>query len=94
MHDLNILHDALGFSGPLRMRLNFTTPRFIVRYHALQDQITRLHLEQPNHPQAGEETAEKKNEGEFPFMDIYLMNVTCGIRASHRTRRTPRKRAS
>ena len=65
LHDLNILHDALGFSGPLRMRLNFTTPRFIVRYHALQDQITRLHLEQPNHPQAGEEIAEEKNEGEF-----------------------------
>ena len=71
LHDLNILHDTLGFSGPLRMRLNFTTPRFIVRYHALQDQITRLHLEQANHPQAGEETAEEKNEGEFQFVNIY-----------------------
>jgi len=63
LHDLNIIHDALGFHGPLRMRLNFTTPRFIVRYHALQDQINRLHLEQPNLPQAGEELAEEKNEG-------------------------------
>ncbi|KAF8797850.1 hypothetical protein BYT27DRAFT_7203535 [Phlegmacium glaucopus] len=62
LHDLNILHDALGFSGPLRMRLNFTTPRFIVRYHALQDQISRLHLEQPNLPQAGEEVPEKNEE--------------------------------
>ena len=55
------------------MRLNFATPRFIVRYHALQDQITRLHIEQPNHTQAGEETAEEKNEGEFQFMNIYTM---------------------
>jgi hypothetical protein len=47
------------------VRLNFTTPRFIVRYHALQDQITRLHLEQPNVTQAEEETAEEKNEGVF-----------------------------
>jgi hypothetical protein len=47
------------------MRLNVTMSRFIVRYHALQDQITRLHLEQPNHPQVGEETAEEKNEGEL-----------------------------
>ena len=90
MHDLNILHDALGFSGPLRMRLNFTTPRFIVRYHALQDQITRHHLEQPNHAQAGGETVEEKNEGEFE----YLLIVTCEIRASHCTRRISRQRAS
>lgn len=93
LHDLNILHDALGFSGPLRIRLNFTTPRFIVRYHAFQDQITRLHLEQPNHPQVGEETAEEKNEGESSIHE-YLLNVTYGIRTSRRSRRTPRKRAS
>ena len=55
----------MGFTGPLRMRLNLTTPRFIIRYHALQDQVTRLHTEQPNLRQAGEEIAEKKDEGEF-----------------------------
>ncbi|KDQ60606.1 hypothetical protein JAAARDRAFT_55334 [Jaapia argillacea MUCL 33604] len=44
LHDLNILHDGSGFSGPLRLRLVCTTPRFIVRYHEIQDQVARLNL--------------------------------------------------
>ena len=55
------------------MRLNFSAPRFIIRYHALQDQITRLHLEQSNLPQAGEETVEEKSEGELQFAKLYPM---------------------
>ena len=73
LHDLNILHDALGFSGPLRMRLNFTTPRFIIRYHALQDQIARPQLEHTNVSQAGDENTEEKNEGVSQFVNIHLM---------------------
>ncbi|KAF7322683.1 hypothetical protein HMN09_00047100 [Mycena chlorophos] len=42
LHDLNVLHDASNISGPLRLRLNPVSPRFIVRYHALQAHIARL----------------------------------------------------
>ncbi|KAF8163122.1 hypothetical protein B0H34DRAFT_694191 [Crassisporium funariophilum] len=46
LHDLNVLHDASGIHGLLRMRLYTSTPRFIVRYHTLQEQIGRLNLDQ------------------------------------------------
>lgn len=39
-----MLHDGSDFSGPLRIRLTSVTPRFILRYHLLQDQIARLNL--------------------------------------------------
>ncbi|KAG5649909.1 hypothetical protein H0H81_001529, partial [Sphagnurus paluster] len=44
LHDLNILHDGLNKSGPLRLRLKTSTPRFMDRYHTLQEQIARFHL--------------------------------------------------
>ncbi|KIK63735.1 hypothetical protein GYMLUDRAFT_450222 [Collybiopsis luxurians FD-317 M1] len=44
LHDLNVLHDGSDFSGPLRLRLQLNTPRFIVRYRMLQDQVLRLNL--------------------------------------------------
>ena len=44
MHDLNVLHDGSDIYGPLRLQLRSVVPRFIVRYHLLQDQITRLNL--------------------------------------------------
>ncbi|KAG6854981.1 hypothetical protein C0991_009804 [Blastosporella zonata] len=47
LHDLNILHDGLNKSGPLRLRLKSVTPRFIDRYHLLQDQIAQFQLAEP-----------------------------------------------
>ncbi|KAL0947323.1 hypothetical protein HGRIS_013442 [Hohenbuehelia grisea] len=44
LHELNVLHDAHRFGGPLRLRLRTVHPRFITRYHWLQDNIGRLHL--------------------------------------------------
>ncbi|KAK7693284.1 hypothetical protein QCA50_002851 [Cerrena zonata] len=44
LHELNILHDGADLSGPLRLRLYARSPRFITRYHALRDQISRLEI--------------------------------------------------
>ncbi|KAJ7090222.1 hypothetical protein B0H15DRAFT_253542 [Mycena belliarum] len=44
LHDLNVLHDGSDIAGPLRLRLKATVPRFILRYHLLQDQVARFHL--------------------------------------------------
>lgn len=40
LHDLNVLHDGLNISGPLRLRVQ-ATPRFIVRYNTLQAQVAQ-----------------------------------------------------
>ncbi|KAJ7168134.1 hypothetical protein C8R43DRAFT_138401 [Mycena crocata] len=44
LHDLNVLHDGSDVAGPLRLRLTSVVPRFILRYHLLQDQVARLNL--------------------------------------------------
>ncbi|KAH7910162.1 hypothetical protein BJ138DRAFT_1153488 [Hygrophoropsis aurantiaca] len=44
LHDLNVLHDGSDLAGPLRIQLRSSEPRFILRYHLLQDQISRLNL--------------------------------------------------
>ncbi|PCH38670.1 hypothetical protein WOLCODRAFT_23503 [Wolfiporia cocos MD-104 SS10] len=44
LHELEILHDGVDMSGPLRLALRVVTPRFISRYYALQEQIIRLNL--------------------------------------------------
>ncbi|KAK0483173.1 hypothetical protein IW261DRAFT_1461894 [Armillaria novae-zelandiae] len=44
LHELNIIHDVSEISGPLRLRLHTITPRFILRYRQLQDQVARLQL--------------------------------------------------
>ncbi|KAK0197574.1 hypothetical protein F5146DRAFT_52264 [Armillaria mellea] len=44
LHELNIIHDVSEISGPLRLRLHTVTPRFILRYRQLQDQVARLQL--------------------------------------------------
>ncbi|KAJ4488354.1 hypothetical protein J3R30DRAFT_923322 [Lentinula aciculospora] len=44
LHDLNVLHDGLDFTGPLRFRLQWVNTRFIDRYRMLQEQIMRLNL--------------------------------------------------
>lgn len=46
LHDLNMLHDASGILGPLRTRLCTSSPRFIARYQQLQENVSRLQLEQ------------------------------------------------
>lgn len=44
LHELNILHDGIDLTGPLRLRLS-AVPRFITRYHALRDQVAQLSLD-------------------------------------------------
>ncbi|KAF5391888.1 hypothetical protein D9757_001706 [Collybiopsis confluens] len=54
IHDLNVLHDGSDLSGPLRLRLQLNTPRFIVRYRMLQDQNLRLNLAGVNEDNTGD----------------------------------------
>lgn len=63
LHDLNILHDGLGLTGPLRLRLRTVLSRFICRYRSLQSQVTRLRVcRTTNH------TADKSNENERAYV--------------------------
>jgi len=58
LHDLNVLHDGLGLSGPLRLRLRTVLSRFICRYRSLQSQVTRLRVSRTtNHPSNENERA-------------------------------------
>jgi hypothetical protein len=51
LHDLNVLHDGLGLTGPLRLQLRTVLSRFICRYRSLQSQVTRFRVsETTNHP--------------------------------------------
>lgn len=68
LHDLNLLHDGSDISGPLRLRLRATTPRFILRYHLIQDQISRLNLElaeQHEDPATISEPVEQNEEQDY-----------------------------
>ena len=63
LHDLNVLHDGLGLTGPLRLRLRTVLSRFICRYRSLQSQVTRLRVsETTNHP------ADDPNENERAYV--------------------------
>jgi hypothetical protein len=42
LHDLNVLHDGLNISGSLRLKIYAVSPRFIIQYHMLQEQVARL----------------------------------------------------
>ncbi|KAF9459372.1 hypothetical protein BDZ94DRAFT_1046497 [Collybia nuda] len=53
LHDLNVLHDGLNHTGPLRLRLQMFGPRFIVRYQALQEHVTRLNIPESKDAEAG-----------------------------------------
>ncbi|EPQ58251.1 hypothetical protein GLOTRDRAFT_136999 [Gloeophyllum trabeum ATCC 11539] len=57
LHDLNALHDGFGLAGPLRLRLSFSAPRFILRYHELREQLGRLNIEESAQP-ASEDTTD------------------------------------
>ncbi|KAH7919898.1 hypothetical protein BV22DRAFT_1199263 [Leucogyrophana mollusca] len=61
LHDLNILHDGSDLAGPLRIQLRSSVPRFILRYHLLQDQISRLNLVVDITD--GENREEERNDG-------------------------------
>lgn len=60
LHELNIIHDVSEISGPLRLRLHTVTPRFILRYRQLQDQVARLQL-------GSDEAFYTADEGEYIF---------------------------
>ena len=55
LHELNELHDGADLTGPLRLRLYARSPRFITRYHALREQISRLGLGEEEVTNAHEE---------------------------------------
>jgi hypothetical protein len=48
LHDLNVLHDGLSISGSLRLKIHGVSPRFIVQYHMLQEQVVRLTTADPS----------------------------------------------
>ncbi|TFK25068.1 hypothetical protein FA15DRAFT_379046 [Coprinopsis marcescibilis] len=41
LHDIHLLHESFH-TGPLRMELQHLSPRFITRYHELQDHLQRV----------------------------------------------------
>ncbi|TCD65410.1 hypothetical protein EIP91_002709 [Steccherinum ochraceum] len=65
IHDLNDLHDRAGLQGPLRMKMRTLTPRFISRYYALREQLSRLDVgleEQPADDSEQQYTEETHDE--------------------------------
>lgn len=58
LHDLNVIHDDARLPGPLRLRLS-SSPRFIIHYRALRDQIAQLSLGS----EANIAEAEKETDG-------------------------------
>lgn len=79
LHDLNVLHDGSDIFGPLRLKLRTVVPRFIVRYHALQDQIARLNLaaEAEDGFVEGEGADEYYAEGMFCAVSSYNLSHSC-----------------
>ncbi|KAH8829652.1 hypothetical protein DL96DRAFT_1599010 [Flagelloscypha sp. PMI_526] len=61
LHDLNVLHDGSGLSGPLRLRLYLLTPRFILRYRALEREVNTLLLEEPTRADEGDQNQDLEN---------------------------------
>ncbi|KAJ7929296.1 hypothetical protein B0H13DRAFT_1964736 [Mycena leptocephala] len=66
LHDLNVLHDGSDITGPLRLRLRSVIPRFILRYHLLQDQVSRLNLAAAGDEQAQEQSDSHKQNNDEP----------------------------
>ncbi|KAK7023892.1 hypothetical protein R3P38DRAFT_3270164 [Favolaschia claudopus] len=62
LHDLNVLHDGCDIAGPLRFRLKAVAPRFILRYHSLQDQVSRLNLANQENSTSTREQAQTVQE--------------------------------
>jgi hypothetical protein len=68
LHDLNVLHDSYNLNGPLRIRLQTVSPRFIQRYHWLQQQVSALGLEDMIPPlQAGDRTSFPDDSYHSPY---------------------------
>ena len=64
LHELNVLHDGIDLSGPLRLRLS-ANPRFVTRYHALREQISQLSLGLEAGHLAHEEQVERQEAPEL-----------------------------
>lgn len=64
LHDLNVLHDGLNNSGPLRLRLETAGPRFIVQYRMLREHVTQLSISEANDHDL--ESLGENSEGRFP----------------------------
>jgi hypothetical protein len=68
LHDLNVLHDSYNLNGPLRIRLQTVSPRFIQRYHWLQQQVSTLGLEDTIPPlQTGDRTSFSDDSYHSPY---------------------------
>jgi hypothetical protein len=60
---LNDLHDRLGLSGPLRLRLS-SGPRFITRFHALREQIAQVTLGAGEQESTSEQVSTETDQGQ------------------------------
>ncbi|RDB21016.1 hypothetical protein Hypma_011407 [Hypsizygus marmoreus] len=69
LHDLNVLHDGLNKPGALRLRLRSVIPRFIDRYHMLQDQIAQSHLTEAKDSLISSSEQEQKEEDSGTHLD-------------------------
>ncbi|KAF9036937.1 hypothetical protein BDZ89DRAFT_1061627 [Hymenopellis radicata] len=58
LHDLSLVYNASGSSGPLRLKLRTISPRFIIRYRHLHEEVSRLQF-------GGEEYTEPANDQQY-----------------------------
>ncbi|KAK1232497.1 hypothetical protein PQX77_004348 [Marasmius sp. AFHP31] len=63
LYDLHQLHVGSDLAGPLRLRLQTTSPRFIIRYRLLQEQIYRLDLAAQDYGDGGKEPEHYEGHG-------------------------------
>jgi hypothetical protein len=72
LHDLNVLHHGLGFTGPLRLRLRTALPRFIRRYRFLQHQTTRNDVtEAANRSTESSDDQPSSIQGQFLYINVF-----------------------
>ncbi|KAF9452852.1 hypothetical protein P691DRAFT_756067 [Macrolepiota fuliginosa MF-IS2] len=67
LHDIHALHVSANLPGPLHLRLYISGPRFIARYHMLQEGLINLNLhvdesQSSNHEETDHSTTESLHE--------------------------------
>ncbi|KAG6327904.1 hypothetical protein ID866_11185 [Astraeus odoratus] len=97
LHDLNVLHDGSDFAGPLRLRLTATTPRFIFRFYALQEQIQRLNSSADRegyNVQEDPTTGNQQDNGEEHLEEEQSHSASDSVEQYHQPAEVPRGASS
>jgi hypothetical protein len=76
LHDLNVLHHGLGFTGPLCLRLRTALPRFIRRYRSLQHQTTNDVTGAPSRSAESSDDRTSPVLGQFLYVNVLLKRTS------------------